>query len=437
MNTEPTIFAVSTAPGRSGIAVIRVSGPVAGKALRALGGSLDRPRQAGLVSLVDPGTSERLDRALTLWFAGPASFTGEDVAEFHIHGGRAVVAAVVDALGQMPGLEAAAPGGFTRQAFANGKLDLTEVEGLADLIGAETEAQRRMALRQMEGGLSDIYEAWRRELVGLMAHVEADIDFADEDVPQDLTRSAMGGMEALAVAMTRHLNDDKRGERLRAGFRIVLAGPPNAGKSSLLNALARRDVAIVSPEPGTTRDLIDVALDLGGYPVEVTDTAGIRDTEGAIEKEGVRRALTRADNADLVLWLRPADRADAPAAPRDLQGDVLDVVTKCDLATGPADGLGVSIVSGAGLETLIDILQSRAEAGLAGSEDAVITRSRHRRSVGRARDALLGAISARTSGAEFVAENLRVAASELGRLTGRVDVEDLLDVIFADFCIGK
>ena len=390
-----------------------------------------------MTALVHPESGIYLDRALTLWFQAPASFTGEDVAEFHVHGGRAVVAAVLEALGQVSGLKAAEPGSFTRQAFANGKLDLTEVEGLADLIGAETEAQRRMALRQLEGGLSEIYEGWRRELIGLLAHVEADIDFADEEMPEDLTRAAMARGRALAAAMTGHLDDGYRGERLRAGFRVVLAGPPNAGKSSLMNALARRDVAIVSPEPGTTRDLIDVALDLGGYPVQITDTAGMRQTTSAVEKEGVARARRRADAADLVLWLRPADRADAPTAPKDIQSDVLTILTKCDLVTGPLETLGVSVLSGDGLDQLVAVLQSRAEAGLGGFEDGVITRSRHRVFVTGARDALRAAISASDSGAELIAENLRVAAGELGRLTGRVDVEDLLDVIFAEFCIGK
>lgn len=405
--------------------------------MKALGGSTARPRSARLVSLVHPKTGVPLDQALTLWFHGPQSFTGEDVAEFHVHGGSAVVAAVIEALGQVQGLEAAEPGGFTRQVFANGRLDLTEVEGLADLVGAETEAQRRMALRQLQGGLSALYEGWRCELIGVLAHVEASIDFADEDVPEGLTQSAVAGVKKLAAAMTGHLDDNRRGERLRAGFRIVLAGPPNAGKSSLLNALAQRDVAIVSPEPGTTRDLIDVSLDLGGYPVEVTDTAGIRDTESAVEKEGVKRARGRVADADLVLWLRPMDQSEAPGIPGDFQGDVMEVFTKCDLLSEPVAGLGVSVVSDGGLDPMMEALRARVEMALGGYEDGVLTRSRHRRCVRQARDALLAAIEANDSGAELIAENLRVATRELGSLTGRVDVEDLLDVIFAEFCIGK
>jgi len=434
---DPTIFAVSSAPGRSGIAVIRVSGPKAKDALQALGGSARRPREALLVSLVHPLTGDHLDQALTLWFEGPASFTGEDVAEFHIHGGRAVVAAVIDALGEVRGLEAALPGGFTRQAFNNGKLDLTEVEGLADLIDAETEAQRRMALRQLEGGLSTLYESWRQELTGLLAHVEAGIDFADEEVPEELTRAALERAKSMASAMSRHLDDGKRGERLRDGFRIVLTGPPNVGKSSLLNAMAQRDVAIVSPEPGTTRDVIDVHLDLGGYPVEVTDTAGIRDAESAVEQEGVRRARGRADNADLVLWLMPVDQPRTLCPPDGFGSETMLVFTKCDLAPAPARGLGVSVVDENGLDQLLSELRRRVEISMAGFEGGIITRSRHRKAVEHTRCALLDAVAANDSGAELIAENLRVAIGELGRLTGRVDVEDLLEVIFAEFCIGK
>jgi len=437
VNTERTIFAVSTAPGRAGIAVIRVSGPRAKDAMLALGGSADRPRQAVLASLVHPQTGHQIDQALTLWFEGPASFTGEDVAEFHVHGGRAVVAGVMGALSQVRGLDVAEPGGFTRQAFANGRLDLTEVEGLADLIDAETEAQRRMALRQMEGGLSRLYEDWRQELIVLLAHVEAGIDFADEEVPQGLTRSAINRAGKLATAMARHLDDGRRGERLRDGFRIVLAGPPNAGKSSLLNALAQRDVAIVSPEPGTTRDLIEVSLDLGGYPVEITDTAGIRDTDSEIEREGVKRARGRLDSADLVLWLMPVDQPDGPGLPESVKGEAISVITKCDLAPAPADALGVSVETATGLDQLLEELKRRASSAETGFEDGVITRSRHREAVSQARTALLAAVAANETGAELIAENLRVAAIELGRLTGRVDVEDLLDVIFAEFCIGK
>jgi tRNA modification GTPase len=431
-----TIFALATPPGRSGIAVIRLTGDGAGPALEALGGSLARPRRAVLTALRDPGTGEALDRALTLWLPGPGSFTGEDMAELHVHGGRAVIGGVVEALGRLPGLRPAEAGAFTRRAFANGRLDLTEVEGLADLVDAETAAQRRQALRQMGGALGRLLEGWRRELVGILAHVEAAIDFSDEEIPDGLIEAVRPRIEALAAEIGAKLRDGHRGERLRDGFRVVLAGPPNAGKSSLLNALAQRDAAIVSEEAGTTRDVIDVSLDLGGYPVEVADTAGLREATGAVELEGVRRTLERARGADLVLWLRDASDADAPGAPADLGRATLEVATKCDLVAEMPAG-GISVRTGAGLAGLLKEIETRAADALTSGSEAALTRARHRTALRAARDALGGALQRSDSPPELIAEQLRRAAFEIGRLTGRVDVEDLLDVIFADFCIGK
>ena len=289
-----TIFALSSGHGRSGVAVVRLSGPGAATALKALGGTVPEPRMAALRTLREPATGDALDRALVLFFPAPRSFTGEDMAEFHVHGGHAVVSGVVDALSDLPGMRAAEAGEFARRAFENGKLNLTEIEGLADLIDAETRAQRLQALRQTQGALGEIYEGWRGKLVEALSLVEAALDFSDEaDVPALVEEKARPVVAELEAAMTAHLGDARRGERLRAGFTVVLAGSPNAGKSSLLNALARREVAIVSEQAGTTRDVLEVHLDLAGLPVTVLDTAGLREAEGSIEEEGIRRALAR------------------------------------------------------------------------------------------------------------------------------------------------
>lgn len=432
-----TIFALSSGQGRAGVAVLRISGPEAGVALACLGGRLNNPREANLASLRHPKSGELLDKALTLWFPAPNSFTGEDVAELHIHGGRAVVSGVIEALSGIDRLELAEAGGFTKQAFSNQKLNLTEVEGLADLIDADTKAQKSIALRQMGGGLSDLYEGWRKKIIGLLAYVEAEIDFAEEDIPSDLANSVLPGVGDLAKELSAHLDDGQRGERLRSGYHVVLAGPPNVGKSSLLNALVRRDAAIVSALPGTTRDVIDVHLDLGGFPVVLTDTAGLRQTDNPIELEGVKRAEKRAKNADLVLWLRESGDDTPPRLDNGNSAELIVITTKIDLTAERGDGLGVSAVSGEGIDDLLSALQSRAEALLTSAEDVLITRARHRRSVEAALASLQTVLTASDSATELLAENLRAAAFELGRITGRVDVEDLLDVIFADFCIGK
>jgi tRNA modification GTPase len=435
--TAGTVFALSSAPGRAGIAVVRISGPGAGRALAALGGRVGRPRRALRARLADPGTGAALDDALTLWFPGPASATGEDVAELHLHGGPAVVTAVLGALGRLDGLAPAGPGEFTRRAFHNGKLDLTEIEGLADLIAAETEIQRVQALRQLEGGLGALYDGWRTELVRCLGHVEAGVDFTDEEVPDDIVMRSRGEIEVLRCKIAAHLDDGRRGERLRGGFAVVIAGPPNAGKSSLLNALARRDAAIVTDEPGTTRDVIDVALDLDGYPVLVSDTAGLRARAGAIEAEGIRRAEERMAGADLVLWLRDASRADPPPGPAGLAAPVLEVWSKSDLGAAPDGGMAVSVVTGAGLARLVGAISEKAAAGLAPSESPLLTRNRHRQALETAQAALARALAAGPAEVEIVAEELRAAAHALGRVTGRVDVEDVLGAIFAEFCIGK
>jgi tRNA modification GTPase len=363
------------------------------------------------------------------------------MAELHIHGGRAVTEAVFRALGRFDGLRPAEPGEFARRAFENGKLDLTEAEGLADLIDAETEAQRRQAVRQASGALRAVYDGWRARLIEALAGIEAELDFSDEgDVPDAVASASRASVTALRDRIATHLADGRGGEILRDGLRVVIAGPPNVGKSSLMNALARRDVAIVSAEAGTTRDVIEVRLDLAGYPVMLMDTAGIREAAGEIEQEGIRRALARAKDADLVLWLRDATDP-ASAAPPDIAGNarLIEAVNKIDLAPAtPADGaLPLSVKTGAGLDRLIARLTDEVRQAADIGESPTITRSRHRRELERCASALDRFLAGDFTELELRAEDLRQAATALGRLTGRVEVEDILDKIFADFCIGK
>jgi tRNA modification GTPase len=444
MTEAPTIFALSSAPGRAGVAVVRVSGPRAGDVIDAMAPPRPKKRIAALRRIRDAASGETLDEGLVLWFAAPRSETGEDMAEFHLHGGPAIVKAVLAALARQPGCRLAEPGEFAGRAFANGKIDLAEAEGLADLIDAETEAQRRQALSQMGGALSELYEGWRTELIRASALVEAVIDFSDEaDVASEAFGLARGIVGRLQEAIAQHLDDNNRGEILREGFRVVLAGPPNVGKSSLLNALARREAAIVSEEAGTTRDVIEVRLDLGGYPVIVSDTAGIREPQGSIEREGIRRTLAHAREADLVVWLSDATAADAAPPPPELtaRGDkfFLAVANKIDLPGGraAAGAMALSAKTGAGIEALTRRLGDIARDRIGVSASPAITRARYRQQL----QACLSALSTFLSGAsgdfELRAEDLRQAAHALGRITGRVDVEDVLGEIFGRFCIGK
>ncbi len=446
MSGGETIFALATAPGRAGIAVVRLSGPAAGAALAAMTGILPPPRRAQRVTVRNPDDGDIIDDGLALYFPAPASFTGEDVAELQLHGSRAVIAAVVEVLGRLPGLRPAEPGEFTRRAFFNGKLDLTAVEGLADLIAAETAAQRRQAVRQLGGELGRLYEGWRHRLLRALALVEADIDFPEEGLPMDLRAEAAREVETLAGEIAVHLADGQRGERLRDGVSVAILGPPNAGKSSLLNALARRDVAITAATAGTTRDVIEVALDLGGYPVVLADTAGLREAEGEIEAEGVKRARARAAASDLKLVLVDASDPTEAEAVRALLGpDAILIANKIDrladhgplavdsLGAGPA--LRLSVATGAGLGELLRRLEAMIGERLAGGGAPVISRARHRAALGEVGAALRRFASAILP--ELAAEDLRRAVQALGRITGRVDVEDLLDVIFREFCIGK
>jgi tRNA modification GTPase len=442
---RPTIFAPSSAAGRAAVAVVRISGARAGAALDALTGRpRPMPRVATLVRLKDPASGLALDEALVLWFPAPRSFTGEDMAELHLHGSRAVVGAVLAALSHLPGLQLAEAGAFTRRAFDAGKLNLDEVEGLADLIQAETEAQRRQALRQLAGELGSLTEQWRERLLRALAHTEAEIDFPDEDLPGGLIAALTPELHGLRTEIGRHLDDNRRGERLRDGLSIAIIGAPNAGKSSLLNRLIRREAAIVSTIAGTTRDVIEAQLDLGGYPVILADTAGLRDLEGAsghdeIEREGMRRALARAEAADLkILVLDATD----PALGQLADASTLVVVNKIDLAPRPIEVPGhrvhaLSAKTGAGLDDFLAALQREVAARLADADTAapVITRARHRAVLADTAAALERASAGRSP--ELIAEDLRLAARALGRITGRVGVEDVLDVIFREFCIGK
>jgi len=440
-----TIFALATAPGRSGVAVVRVSGPAAATALIALTDRpLPAPRRAVLVRLRDPATGEALDDSLVLRFAAPASFTGEDVVEFHLHGGRSVVAGVIDALSTLPDLRLAEPGEFTRRAFENGKLDLTEAEAVADLIDAETMAQRRQALRQMDGALGRLYDGWRDRLTRALAHIEADIDFSEEDFPGGVTEAVRPVVELLVSEIESHLNDKGRGERLREGLHIAIVGAPNAGKSSLLNALARRDAAIVSARAGTTRDIIEVHLDLGGYPVVLADTAGLRDTAAdEVEEEGIRRARDRALRADVKIAVFDATVLPAldPSTLALIDDDTVVVLNKRDLSEGPSSAIAgvepipISAKIGFGLAELERRLTAFSAERLAVGNAPSLTRARHRAALQDCRSALVRGLSAPLP--ELAAEDIRMASRALGRITGRVDVEDLLDIIFRDFCIGK
>ncbi|MGJ3262914.1 MAG: tRNA uridine-5-carboxymethylaminomethyl(34) synthesis GTPase MnmE [Salinarimonas sp.] len=436
-----TIFAPASGFGRAAICVVRVSGPGARRVLAALAGGPPPPRRLALRTLRDPASGEALDRALVAFFPAPHSFTGEDQAELHVHGGLATRAGVLDALSRLPGCRTAEPGEFTRRAFLAGRMDLSAVEGLADLIEAQTQAQRRQALRQLEGGLGALAESWRGRLVETQALLEAALDFSDEgDVAASVEAQAAERIAALAAEIGGALADAGRGERLREGYVVVLAGPPNAGKSTLMNALTLRDVAIVSAVPGTTRDAIEVRLDLGGLPVTLIDTAGLRETQDAIEAEGVARTRARIAGADLLVWLDPVD---APAAPEAGATPVLHVVTKIDLADEGATpaaprALTLSAATGAGIADLLAAIEDRARGTVGDGGDAVVTRARHRIALERAREALDRAATTLAAGdTELAAEDVRLAARAVGAIAGRVDVEDVLDALFGAFCIGK
>ncbi|XP_020033828.1 5-taurinomethyluridine-[tRNA] synthase subunit GTPB3, mitochondrial isoform X2 [Castor canadensis] len=463
LGSGATIFALSSGQGRCGIAVIRTSGPSSSHALRSLTAPRDLPpaRSARLRLLSDPRSGEPLDRALVLWFPGPHSFTGEDCVELHVHGGPAVVSGVLQALGSVPGLRPAEAGEFTRRAFAHGKLNLTEVEGLADLIHAETEAQRRQALRQLDGELGQLCCDWAETLTKALAHVEAYIDFGEDDnLEEGVLEQADSKVRALEVALDTHLRDARRGQRLRSGAHVVVTGPPNAGKSSLVNLLSRKPVSIVSPEPGTTRDVLETPVDLAGFPALLSDTAGLRDGVGPVEQEGVRRARERLEQADLIVAVLDASDLASPSSrnfldtvvvPRGGQSSggstqrLLLVLNKSDLlppqGPGPCPALPphllLSCLTGEGLDGLLETLKTELAAvcGDPSTGPPLLTRARHRHHLQGCLDAL-----SHYKGAEdlaLAAEALRVARRHLAHLAGGGGTEEILDVIFRDFCVGK
>ncbi|MFT7798660.1 tRNA modification GTPase GTPBP3, mitochondrial [Arapaima gigas] len=475
-----TIFALSSGHGKCGVAIVRVSGPAAGFTLQTMAGfsqGLPAPRTAVLRNITDPCSQELLDRGLVLWFPGPRSFTGEDSAEFHIHGGPAVISGVLKALGCLPGVRAAAAGEFTRRAFLAGKLDLTEVEGLGDLIHAETEAQRRQALRQMAGDLARLYQDWSQHLIRCLAHLEAFIDFGeDELIENDVLNEVDRAVSQLQLQVERHLQDERRGERLRSGVQVVIAGAPNAGKSSLLNLLCKshRPVAIVSPVAGTTRDVVESHVDIGGFPVVLSDTAGLRDAVNSVEREGVRRARERVELADVTLVVLdlthlPKDHQSIPTFLTDHLRSMLlngeegheDSLKRCLLVLNKRDLLHeeqlntiektithvedfppvclLSCQSGDGFDHFLSILQNRLQTlcgdPLAGSPS--LTQARHRSHLQQCLRVLAQYHQYRDLDLALAAEGLRLALTSLGRITGKVGPEEILDVIFRDFCIGK
>jgi tRNA modification GTPase len=446
MAMADTIFALATAPGRAGVAVVRISGPGAAAALRDLTGVLPPPRHAQHARVRDPQSGEMLDDGIVLYFAAPSSMTGEDVAELQLHGSRAVLGVVFATLGRRHGFRLAEPGEFTKRAFLNGKLDLTAAEAIADLVEAETAAQRRQAMRQLQGEFGRRCEEWRARLIGAQARLEAEIDFPDEGVPAEQWASVRGALAVLRGEIAAELDDDRRGERVRDGVAIAILGPPNAGKSSLMNALARREIAITSHLAGTTRDVIEVALDLGGYPVVLADTAGLRESADIVEEEGVRRARARAASADLKLVVLDATRPEEAASVRDvIDARTFVVANKIDLARPGAadwaDALGAgpallcSATTGAGIAALIARLGATVEQSLNAGMAPLVTRARHRQAL----ESCVAALDrfAMAELPELAAEDLRAAARALGRITGQVDVEDMLDALFREFCIGK
>lgn len=445
-----TIFALSSGKGRAGVSVIRVSGPETKNAILALTKNKKCPpvRQTVLRWFYDPISGEKLDQGILIYFSAPGSFTGEDVVEFHIHGGYAVVAGFLDALSKIENMRSAEAGEFTRRAFDNGKMDLTSAEGLADLINAETESQKRQALRQMDGNLATLYEGWRHEIISAMAYLEADIDFSDEDIPDDVTTRIQPIVEKLKNEIENHLADGHRGERLRHGLQVVILGAPNAGKSSLLNYLSRRDVAIVSDIAGTTRDLLEVHLDISGFPVNVVDTAGLRESDNKIEKEGIRRAVKRAEDADLKIII--IDGTEISAQDETIinyvDENTMVLINKCDLVRGdflpnaqgkPIGEWQISVKTGQGLDAFMIAFEKEVGKRMELTETPSLTRTRHRANLSSALSNIDRFLAADHFELELLSEDLRMAARDIGKITGFVDVEDILEKIFKEFCIGK
>ncbi|MCT4575545.1 MAG: tRNA uridine-5-carboxymethylaminomethyl(34) synthesis GTPase MnmE [Alphaproteobacteria bacterium] len=435
------IYAISSGATKAGVCVIRISGPEAEKSLQVLTNKpLPQHRMASVRYLYD--NEELLDDALVIYFESPKSFTGENVVELHIHGGRAIIDGVLKALSKINNFRMAEPGEFSRRAFENGKMDLTKAEAIADLIDAETKAQKKQALRQMEGELGRLYEGWRKDLKEIMAYTEAVIDFSDEEIDVDNTSPKI---KRVLQEIDNHLNDNGRGEKLREGLSIAILGAPNAGKSQLMNAIAKREVAIVSDTAGTTRDVIDVHLDLNGYPAIISDTAGIREADNEIEHEGILRALKKAENADIKVVMFDCSK-DVDDTSLDLiDEDSIVVINKCDLekkensykavCAKASDVIEISALKGMNLDVLLSKLEQETESRLFSAGSASVTRERHRKFLQNAVESLNRAIE--NNVLELQAEDVRLAIREIGKITGSVEIEELLDIIFSDFCIGK
>ena len=443
-----TIYALSTVLGKSGVAIIRISGKEALQVVHLmtnLNPNNIKARYAYFTDLKDLIKSQTLDKCLLLYFKAPNSFTGEDIVELQIHGSRAVISSVLNNLSRIPEFRMAEPGEYSKRAFYNQKMDLTEAEGLADLIDAETEAQQKYALRQMEGSLKNLYDDWRTQLVTIMAHLEAYIDFPDEEIPESVVNSLTNTVFKLREAIRKHLSGDTIGERLREGFRVVIVGRPNAGKSSLLNTFAQRDVVIVSDIAGTTRDAVDIHLDLNGYPVIITDTAGIRETEEAIEKQGVEIAYRKINDADLLICLFDASQDTVQVFDNIAKtyGDkMVYVANKVDNLTSEQcsnikkqDILLISAKHHQGIDLLLQRITKVIEDKFTSNSNLLITRARYREALSQALQSL--DLFDLDKEIELSAEDIRLAAREIGKITGRIEIDEILDKIFGSFCIGK
>jgi tRNA modification GTPase len=432
---DDTIVALSSGSLPSGVAVIRISGPACDSISEGMLGGLYEARVAHLKSVKHPSTHEELDRGIVIAFRAPASFTGEDCLELQLHGGRAVVEAVLNVICEFDGVRLAEAGEFSRRAFENGKLDLTEIEGIADLVASETEAQRKQALAQSRGDSRETYEGWRKRLIHMRALIEAELDFSEEeDIPEEISKEGFAQVLALKEEIENHLNDNRAGEIIRDGFKIALMGKPNAGKSSLLNALAKRDVAIVTNEAGTTRDVIDVHLDIDGYAVIISDTAGLRISDNIVEAEGIRRAELKGQEADLVIWLKEVN--DDQPYPDNGFDNIIHVTSKDDMLS-IEDGFSISVSHPNGLDALTSEIKNQIRSKLQNHDGVLISRLRYRESLTECVNHLSFVIDNQVSDVELKAETLRHASDCIGRITGKIDVEDLLDVIFSEFCVGK
>ena len=442
-----TIYALSSGPGISGIAVVRVSGKDTSEVIKQITREdLPSPRVATLKKFNKIDTNELIDEGVIIWFPGPNSYTGEDLAEFHVHGSRAVISALHSSISKIKNCRLAEPGEFTKIAFQNGKINLLKAESIADLVSSETEIQRKQAIKIMSGKSSDQFNSWREKLLKILSHVEAKIDFPDEDLPKDILSEIQKTSDQILLEIEKILDDQKVGERIREGFKIAIVGPINAGKSSLLNYLSKRDVAIVSEIAGTTRDVIETHLNLDGYPVVVSDTAGIRDSKNEIEKKGIKLALNRAEDADLKLVIIDAKNVNFTGVLKDLVDEnAILVINKSDLLNGKLNEklkkhahILISIKNNSNLDKLILKIKSKLENKFLSHEDILITRERHRQHLEQCKNHLQN-FKSKNGSEEFdkAAEDLRLATRHLGMIVGKVDVEEILGSIFNDFCIGK